>query len=81
MPKVNISISQEVLQNLDKAAHESRTSRSAFLTRAVRYYLEERNAAQQREKCEQAAVAIDRFREEFGGWDGTAEILKWRDSH
>lgn len=81
MPKVNVSLSREVLQDLDKAARESRTSRSAFLTRAVRHYLAEKDEEQKREKREQAAAAIDRFREEFGGWDGTAEVLKWRDSH
>ena len=81
MPKVNVSLSQEVLQDLDKAARESRTSRSAFLTRAVRHYLEEKEEEQRRERGKQAAVAIDRFREEFGGWDGTCEVLKWRDSH
>ena len=62
MPKVNVSLSQEVLQDLDKAARESRTSRSAFLTRAVRHYLEEKEEEQRRERGKQAAVAIDRFR-------------------
>ena len=81
MPKVNVSLSQEILQELDKAARESRTSRSAFLTQAVRHYLEEKDEEQRRERGKQAAAAIDRFREEFGGWDGTSEVLKWRDSH
>ena len=81
MPKVNVSLSEEVLQDLDKAARESRTSRSAFLTQAVRHYLEEKGEEQKREKRRQAAAEIDRFREKFGGWDGTNEVLKWRDSH
>ena len=81
MPKVNVSLSEEVLQDLDKAARESRTSRSAFLAEAVRHYLEEKTEEQRREKRKEAAAAIDRFREEFGGWDGTEEVLKWRDSH
>jgi len=81
MPKVNVSLSQEILQDLDKAARDSRTSRSAFLAQAVRHYLEEKTEEQEQEKRKQAAAAIDRFREEFGGWDGTGEVLKWRDSH
>ncbi len=81
MPKVNVSLSQEILQELDKAARESHTSRSAFLTRAVRHFLEEKNEEQKREKRKQAGAAIDRIREDFGGWDGAGEILKWRDSH
>jgi len=81
VPKVNVSLSEEVLQDLDKAARESRTSRSAFLAKAVRHYLEEKTEEQRREKRKEAAAEIDRFREEFGGWDGTEEVLKWRDSH
>ena len=81
MPKVNVSLSQEILLELDKAARKSQTSRSAFLARAVRHYLEERDEEEKLEKRKQAAVAIDRFREEFGGWDGTEEVLKWRDRH
>lgn len=81
MPKVNVSFSQETLQELDKAARESQTSRSAFLAQAVRRYLKEKDEEQKREKRKQAAVAMDRFREEFGGWDGTDEVLKWRDRH
>jgi len=81
VPKVNVSLSEEVLQDLDKAARESRTSRSAFLAQAVRHYLEEKTEEQRREKRKEAAAGIDRFREKFGGWDGTSEVLKWRDSH
>ncbi len=32
MPKVNISLSDDVLKELDRAAHEAKTSRSAFLS-------------------------------------------------
>ncbi len=81
MPKVNVSFSQEILQELDRAARESHTSRSAFLARAVKHYLDEKDEEQKREKRKQAAKVMDRIREEYGGWDGTAEILKWRDSH
>jgi metal-responsive CopG/Arc/MetJ family transcriptional regulator len=81
MPKVNVSLSQEILRELDKAARESQTSRSAFLAKAVRHYLDERDEEQKLEKRKQAAAAMDYFREEFGGWDGTGEVLKWRDRH
>ena len=81
MPKVNVSLSHEVLRGLDKAARESGTSRSAFLSQAVSHFLEKKEAEQRAQQRRQAAAAIDRFREEFGGWDGTGEVLKWRDSH
>jgi metal-responsive CopG/Arc/MetJ family transcriptional regulator len=81
MPKVNVSLSQDILDELDKAARDSHTSRSAFLAEAVKHYLEEKEAEARRQRMKEAAEAIDRFREEFGGWDGTAEVLKWRDLH
>lgn len=81
MPKVNVSLSQDILLELDKAAHESQTSRSAFLATAVRHYLRERDEELKLEKRKQAARAMDSFRKKFGGWDGTEEVLKWRDQH
>lgn len=79
MPKINVSLSEEILEELDKAARESQASRSAFLVKAVRHFLDEKDRDQKLAKRKKAAAAIDRFREEFGGWDGTGEVLKWRD--
>ena len=79
--KVNISMPEKVLKELDKAANEANTSRSAFLTEAVKHYLEEKEEEKERERRLKAAKTIDRLREEFGPWDGTAEVLKWRDRH
>lgn len=81
MPKVNVSLPERVLEELDKAARESQTSRSAFLAEAVRHYLAEREKEQKLARRKDAAATMDRFREEFGGWDGTDEVLKWRDRH
>ncbi len=81
MPKINVSLSETILTELDKAARESHTSRSAFLAQAVSRFLEERDKEQRIAKRQEAAAIMDRFREEFGGWDGTDEVLKWRDRH
>jgi len=81
MPKINVSLSEEILAELDKAARESQTSRSAFLAKAVKHFLEEKEEAQKLAKRKESAAAMDRFRERFGGWDGTSEVLKWRDRH
>jgi metal-responsive CopG/Arc/MetJ family transcriptional regulator len=81
MPKINVSLSKEILEELDKAARDSQTSRSAFLVKAVKHFLEEKEAEQKLAKRKESASAMDRFRERFGGWDGTSEVLKWRDSH
>jgi metal-responsive CopG/Arc/MetJ family transcriptional regulator len=40
--KVNVSMPEEILEKLDKAAADANTSRSAFLTEAVKRFLEEK---------------------------------------
>ncbi|HAW58630.1 MAG TPA: hypothetical protein DCX03_06405 [Bacteroidales bacterium] len=79
--KVNVSVSQEILDKLDRAARESHTSRSAFLAQAVEHYLKEKERENTEKLQREAARRIDRLREEFGVWDGTAEVLKWRRQH
>ena len=79
--KINVSISKEVLEQLDQAANESKTSRSSFLTQAVKHFLEERKEAKQRESRRRAAEKIIKIAEKIGPWDATAEVLKWRDRH
>ncbi|RLC95735.1 MAG: hypothetical protein DRI40_05120 [Chloroflexi bacterium] len=66
---------------LDQAARQAHTSRSALLCQAVKHYLDALEQEPQKEKRRQAAARTDRFREKFGGWDGTAEVLRWRDRH
>lgn len=79
--KINVSLPEELLERIDQAARESHASRSAFLVQAIEHFLAEKYEERRREKRRKAAAAIGRFREEFGGWDGTAEVLRWRDRH
>lgn len=79
--KINISIPEELLEKLDEAAREAHSSRSAFITESLRQSLKEKEEQRLLEKRLHAADVIDRIREECGPWDGTAEILKWRDLH
>ena len=81
MVKINVSLPEGVLKELDREAKASRSSRSAFLVEAVKRYLMEKEEQREMKRRRKAADAINRFREEFGGWDGTAEIIKWRDMH
>jgi metal-responsive CopG/Arc/MetJ family transcriptional regulator len=79
--KINVSMSEDLLTRLDQAAREARSSRSALLSRAVEHFLEELAAEKKHEAQIQAAKEIDRVRESVPPWDGTAEVLKWRDLH
>jgi metal-responsive CopG/Arc/MetJ family transcriptional regulator len=79
--KINVSIPEDILDKLNEAAREANSSRSALLTQVVKRYLEEKAEEKQRERQRQAAKEIDCVREKYGPWDGTAEVLKWRDRH
>jgi len=79
--KINVSLPEGLLRQLDQAAREAHTSRSAFLAQAAKRYLDEKEEERRMEKRRQAADSIRRIAEEIGPWDGTAEILKWRDAH
>jgi metal-responsive CopG/Arc/MetJ family transcriptional regulator len=79
--KINVSMSSEILEKLDEAARESNSSRSALLSLAVKRFLEEKEERQKLERRLQAAERIIKIADEIGPWNGTAEILKWRDRH
>ena len=81
MAKVNVSLPGTLLEKLDQAARETRTSRSAFLAEAVERYLKEMEEEKLREQRRRAAASMREIAELIGPWDGTEEILKSRDSH
>jgi metal-responsive CopG/Arc/MetJ family transcriptional regulator len=79
--KINVSMPKEILEKLDEAAREANSSRSALLSHAVKHFLEEKEEEKKLERRLQAAERIIKIAEEIGPWDGTTEILKWRDRH
>jgi len=81
MPKVNVSLPDDVLQELDRAAREAHTSRSAFLAQAVKHLIEEMEEEKLLERRRRAAERITEIAEQIGPWDATAEVLRWRDRH
>ena len=72
---------KEILEKLDEAACEANSSRSALLSRAIKHFLEEKEQEKMLERRLQAAERIIKVAEKIGPWDGTKEILKWRDQH
>ena len=83
--KVMISMPEELLNEIDKAAEEENRSRSEFLREAARFYLRYRKASTlpDQNPCIQRATAIQ---DKLAGqdtakeWDSTSEVRKWRDS-
>lgn len=79
--KINISIKEELLHEMDHAAKESHVSRSALLAEAIQHFLKEKEEIKAMERRKKAGAEIDMIREKLGSWDATAEVLKWRQLH
>jgi len=73
----------EELHTIDDFVREKGETRSRLILRALQLFMEESRRmkaeeARRREK-EDALREILRLRDKAGGWDGVAEIRKWRD--
>jgi metal-responsive CopG/Arc/MetJ family transcriptional regulator len=79
--KVNVSFSEGLLKEIDDAAGEANTSRSAFLAEAAEHFLAEKEKARLIKQRTEAAERIVKLAEKIGPWNATAEVLKWRDRH
>ncbi|MDP2936090.1 MAG: ribbon-helix-helix protein, CopG family [Dehalococcoidia bacterium] len=79
--KINVSLPEEVLEQLDLAARESHASRSALLVQAVEHFLAKKEEERKQENRRQATEQISRLADELDPWDGPADVLKWRDRH
>lgn len=82
MAKINISVPDEFLEEMDKLKEEENISRSELLRKAVGIYgeiLEQRKREEQRIKSIKEAIRVqDSLREKSGAWDGVKEVRKWR---
>jgi len=81
--KINITLPEEELRTIDDFVREKGETRSGLILRALEFFMEESQKmkaeeARRREK-EEAFKEILRFRDKAGGWDGVAEIRRWRD--
>jgi len=82
--KVMVSMPEEFLAEIDKAAAEENRSRSEFLREAARLYLEVRKtqATPGQDPRVQKAIAIQDAlarQDTLPKWDSTAEIRRWRE--
>lgn len=83
--KVMISMPEEFLAEIDKAAKEENRSRSEFLREAARLYLEIRKSSitpGQDPRVQKAIAIQDTLAQQdtLEEWDSTVEIRKWREN-
>ncbi len=84
MVRVNISIEEEKLKEIDAIRKEKGLSRSRFLKEAAGLYIEnyrrELAKEKRKEKIKEAIKIQDKLRNNSKGWNGISEIRKWRES-
>ena len=83
MARINVMMPDDTLQDVDHAATEEHLTRSAFLQKAARRYLEakrlEKEALERKQRMQVAAAKMDNLANKFGKWDGVGTIRRFRD--
>lgn len=83
MAKINVSIPDELLRQVDELATELHESRSGFVAEATARYVasvtEERDEAERRARIGRAIERAKAFVQHGGEWDATAFIRADRD--
>lgn len=84
MVRINLSIDEKELQELDYMSGKVNISRSKLIREAIQLYKKEfdkKNMENRRiEKIKNAIRIQDSLREYSKGWDGVSEIRKWREA-
>lgn len=84
MVRINLSIDEKELQELDYMSGKVNISRSKLIREAIRLYKKEfdkKDMENRRiEKIKNAIRIQDSLRKYSKGWDGVSEIRKWREA-
>ena len=84
MVRINLSIDEKELQELDYMSGKVNISRSKLIREAIQLYKKEfdkKDMENRRiEKIKNAIRIQDSLRKYSKGWDGVSEIRKWREA-
>jgi metal-responsive CopG/Arc/MetJ family transcriptional regulator len=85
MARVNVFLTDELLEEINEEAKEERTNRSALIQTALEKYIEAkrrgREEEQKRRKMQEASRKMDALAKKLGKWDPQATIRKFRDTN
>jgi metal-responsive CopG/Arc/MetJ family transcriptional regulator len=85
MRRVNVLLSDKLLDEIDKEAKREGISRSALIRAALERYIEanrcERDHEEEQNKMHEAARKMDQLAEKLGEWDPYVTIKKFRDTN
>ena len=82
MARVNVFLTDELLEEINEEAREERTNRSALIQTALEKYIEAkrrgREEEEKRRKMQEASRKMDALAKKLGKWDPQATIRKFR---
>jgi metal-responsive CopG/Arc/MetJ family transcriptional regulator len=85
MARVNVFLTDELLEEINEEAKEERTNRSALIQTALEKYIEAkrrgREEAEKRRKMQEASRKMDALAKKLGKWDPQATIRKFRETN
>jgi metal-responsive CopG/Arc/MetJ family transcriptional regulator len=85
MARVNVFLTDELLEEINEEAKEERTNRSALIQTALEKYIEAkrrgREEEQKRRKMQEASRKMDALAKKLGKWDPQATIRKFRETN
>ena len=82
MVRVNVFLSDQLLDEINRQAREEEITRSALIQAVVEKYIEAkrrvREEEQKRKKMQEACRKMDALAKKLGNWDPQATIRKFR---
>ena len=83
MGRINVFLTDELLDEINEEAKEEGTNRSALIQTALKKYIEgkrrERAEEETRKKMQEASRKMDALAKKLGKWDPQTTIRKFRD--
>jgi metal-responsive CopG/Arc/MetJ family transcriptional regulator len=83
MVRINAILREDIVEELDSIAREEHKNRSELLRVAAEKLIAEHRLRREEElrraRLERSVATQERLREKSEGWDGVAEVRKWRE--
>jgi metal-responsive CopG/Arc/MetJ family transcriptional regulator len=84
MVRINISIDEAELEDLDRLRKQSKITRSGLIRQAIGLFKKELEKQKIEENRKKELLEAFKIQKELSklteGWDGVSEIRKWRES-
>ena len=86
MGRVNVFLSNQLLDEIDQEAKEEGTNRSVLIQMVLEQYIEAKRREREekdknRKKMQEASRKMDALAKKLGKWDPQATIRKFRDTN